>query len=185
MLGYAPKLERCNAERGERTTISAVRSPTKKSWYSMPEERTVKDCMDGFLLNSLCLWRHFLVAARNLVALLIFSLTVLPVLTQTVVYSLSACLHVAFTMLATASSLALCHSVINMSFTFFSFPCLFWPPQTAFGHGVLIVQMCFEQFHLLTRLFTILCWKLCTWLFPLLTCVHPVSSLCRYPHHPP
>lgn len=39
---------------------------------------TVKACMDGFLLTSLCLPRCFLLAGRNLVALPLFSLTTLP-----------------------------------------------------------------------------------------------------------
>lgn len=102
-LGYAPKLEKCKAEKGERITVSAVSSPTKISWYSMSEERTVKACMDGFLLTSLCLSWYFLLSGRNLVALPIFSLTVLPVLTLIVTYFLSACLRLAFVVLVTAS----------------------------------------------------------------------------------
>lgn len=74
----------------------------------MSEERTVKACMDGFLLVSLCLSRYFLPAGRNLVALPIFSLTTLPALTLIVIYFPSACLHVAFIVLVTASSLSLC-----------------------------------------------------------------------------
>lgn len=63
--------------------------------------------IDGYLSACLCLPRYFLLAGRNLVALPIFSLTTLPVLTLTVMYFHSARLCIAFTTLVTASSLSL------------------------------------------------------------------------------
>lgn len=116
----------------------------------MSEERTVKACMDGFLLHTLCLSRYFLPAGRNLVVLPIFPLTTLPVLTLIVIYFPSACLHVAFIVLVTASSLSLYRQYV-FYFLLLSLPVLattdcLWPPCTHYAAVLWRASSTYEAF---------------------------------------
>lgn len=71
-------------------------------------------------------------------------------------------------------------TAINMTPASFSLPHLFWLPQTAFGCAVLTLQLCLGEFNLFLRGFVLLlCWLLCTSIFPVLIHIYPASSLCE------
>lgn len=148
-LGYAPKLQNCKAERGERIKVSFVSSPSKILVNRMSEEGLSN--LYGWISTSLSLLTKVFSSSTEKSCCFVHILLdhVASSDTDSHVFPFSLFVH----SFPHPGHCQLLVTAINVTPTSLSLPYLFWLPQTVLGYGMLTLQLCLGKFNLFMKVF--------------------------------